>query len=164
LPLSGDFSFAKEEAMNTVFRAASIKFLTLAILAVPLFSVSSTEDAFAGDGTACPVFTSEMIDAAAMAFGLSPGIAVQAAEDPTIPYVVCEMSYLPAGNSFVLSVNEADSHVAYVFGEHAVEDDRDYDTNLFSYSDELTPAEVRACRAVVLRSFVWKNFCAPALQ
>jgi len=43
------------------------------------------DDIKADGASACPAFTSAMVDAAAMAFGLFPGAVVTAGDDPTIP-------------------------------------------------------------------------------
>ena len=125
---------------------------------------------FAGPGTAmageCPAFTVSMVDAAAMAFGLYRGevTSIDVDDDPKLPGILCEMEGSIAPNRFRIDVNWNYPDSAWVSGQHAMEDSRDYDTNLYSIADNLSPQELKACRDEILKSFVWVNYCAPALQ
>lgn len=112
----------------------------------------------------CPAFTTEMVDAAAMAFSLYPGIDVDTVEDnPSVPSISCILREEGAGARFVVDVNSSGDGDVHVQGIGRMEDTPDYDTHLFSGADELSLTEISACRKLVLKSFVWKNYCAPAL-
>ncbi|MGB5179494.1 MAG: hypothetical protein WBP44_12275 [Gammaproteobacteria bacterium] len=128
--------------------------------------IFQADNCYAGNKTPCPAFNTGMVDAAAMAFGLSPGaytsIAVE--NDPTLPMIYCKIIGAPTSFVFRADVNYSDPNYAEVFGKGSIEDDPDYDTRLYSDALQLSPAQMRACRTEILKSFVWKNYCAPALQ
>lgn len=113
----------------------------------------------------CPVFTAAMVDAAAMAFGLSPGgySSIAVGDDPSIPMIYCKIVGSPPAFLFNVEVNYSSLNYAIAYGQGANEDDPDYDARLFSVAEQLSPAQMKACRKVILKSFVWKNYCAPAL-
>jgi len=121
-----------------------------------------SEDIMADAASDCPAFTPAMIDAAAMAFRLWQGVGVRAEDDPTIPTISCHLT--EGGiNHFVLEVNLSGLNSAFVYGEHQAEGDPNFDTELYSYAEDLSLGQMNACRRAVLKSFVWKNYCAPAL-
>ena len=127
-------------------------------------AIIKSENAIAGGPSACPAFTTGMIDAAAMAFGLSPGagLSVAVEDDPNTPSISCIIvEALP--NIFELEVNSSDPYSAFVRGQHAQEGGDNLNAELFSYGEQLSVGQMHACRAVILRSFVWKNYCAPLL-
>jgi hypothetical protein len=104
-----------------------------------------------------------MVDAAAMAYGLYPGDRVVAEDDPTFPVIYChidEETGLPF-NSFSVDVNSSELYAAFVIGKRLVETEPHVDTQLSSFAEQLSLGQMRACRAAILRSFVWKNYCAP---
>ena len=118
--------------------------------------------ALAGGSANCPAFTTEMVDAAAMAYGLGPGVTGTAGDDPATPSIFCHLEGVPYPISFKVEVNySADD--AIVIGRGLTEAELLLDTRLFSYAEQLTLSEKHTCRAAVQSSFVWKNYCAPLL-
>ena len=122
----------------------------------------------AAGGPNCPAFTTEMVDAAAMAFGLPPGTMGEARDDVRAPSIYCRFERPPSagGGLFVVDVNDGSADEAFVRGENRTEDEPtiNFRTQLRSFAEGLTTGEGHGCRAVVLRSFVWNNYCASALQ
>jgi hypothetical protein len=116
----------------------------------------------ADDDSACPAFTPAMVDAGAMALKLYRGVNVTAEDDPTIPSIFC---HIEEGviNTFSVEVNYSEPYSAFVWGSGRAEDDPDFDTQLYSDAEQLSLGQMHACRAALRRSFVWKNYCAPAL-
>ena len=74
---------------------------TLAVTAV----MFPSEDIMGDGASACPAFTSAMVDAAAMAFGLFPDAVVTAGDDPTIPSIFCYLDSGDGSDEFILEVN-----------------------------------------------------------
>ena len=136
---------------------------SLLILTVTAVMIKS-EDAIAGGNSACPAFTTEMVDAAAMAFGLTPdrAVTISVGDDPSVPTIYCNIVGAPSIDRFDLEVN---SSMTYVYGGHRAEEDPplDFSAELFSYGEQLSVSQMHACRSAILRSFVWRNYCAPAL-
>lgn len=122
----------------------------------------------AAGGPNCPGFTTEMVDAAAMAFGLPPGTMGEARDDVSAPSIYCRFQRPPSagGGVFVVDVNDANPNEAFVLGQNRTEDEPtiNFRTQLRSFAEDLTAGEGHGCRAAVLQSFVWNNYCAPALQ
>ena len=144
---------------------ASIVLYSLISLTMSV-SIIQADNSFAGGKTSCPAFNSGMVDAAAMAFGLYPGgySSIVVEDDPTIPVIYCNMLGSPSPLiEFRADVNYSEPNYAEVRGEGIVEDDPNYDTFLNSAAGQLSKAQMRACRAEILKSFVWKNYCAPSL-
>jgi len=134
---------------------------SLFIMAVTAVMFPS-EYMMADDDSACPAFTPAMVDAGAMALKLYQGVNVTAEDDPTTPSIFCHIE--EGGiNIFKVEVNYSDPSYAFVLGRGAVEDDPNYDTQLSSDAEQLSLGQMHACRAALRRSFVWKNYCAPAL-
>jgi len=125
-------------------------------------AITKSENAIAGG---CPAFTTGMVDAAAMAFGLFPDASsyATAGDDPDAPSIFCTIDPSSAPNKFELDVNSLDPDAAFVRGRHADEGGDELNADLFSYAENLSLSQMHACRAVIRRSFVWKNYCAPAL-
>ena len=141
--------------------------LTSLIALIVLVGIIPADNSHAGSKkTSCPAFTSSMVDAAAMAFGLFPGgyTSVTAEDDPTIPMIYCNIVGSPTVFTFSAEVNYSDPNFAIAFGKGAQEDTPSYDARLYSGAEDLSIAEMRACRVEILKSFVWKNHCAPFLQ
>jgi hypothetical protein len=111
------------------------------LLAAAVVGLSVLSAPAAAGGPNCPAFTTEMVDAAAMAFGLPPGAMGEARDD-----------------------GSADE--AFVRGQNRTEDEPtiNFRTQLRSFAEGLTAGEGHGCRAAVLQSFVWNNYCASALQ
>jgi len=138
----------------------------LSVLSAAVVGLSVLSAPAAAGGPDCPAFTTEMVDAAAMAFGLSSDAMVSSViNDPSTPSIGCHLSSVPVG-SFVLAVNtQFFTHEASVVGLNGQEEGHPvpFDAFLFSFAEGLTLSQEHACRTVVLNSFVWKNYCAPAL-
>jgi hypothetical protein len=133
------------------FRTCLLLIFALALSVVNVGKVTA--------GRACPAFTAEMIDAAGMAFLLSldSSYSGTASYDPVQPSIRCE-SY-PANKSFQLRINTGeDAGLATVTGSATSPTTAD-GTRLHSSRQLSSQAEVRACIAEALRSFVWNNFC-----
>ena len=135
------------------FRICRFLILTLAL------SVNLVEEVAAGQ--ACPVFTSEMIDAAAMASNLSRNGSYNgtASYDPVWPNIRCEFQSASLSESFAIRINTGEeAGLASVYGIFSDPATSDL-THLASSGQLTSQAEVRACIAEALRSFVWNNFC-----
>ena len=78
--------------------------------------------------------------------------------------IYCNIVGAPTVFTFSAEVNYSDPNFAIVFGKGAQEDTPSYDARLYSGAEELSLAEMRACRVEILKSFVWKNYCAPFVQ
>ena len=124
-------------------------------------AITKSENAIADS---YPAFTAAMVDAAAMAFGLTPFAYSEATagDDPDAPSIFCTIAPSSGDNKFELDVNDSVPVSAHVHGVHK-EEGGDLNTELFSYVEDLSLSQMRACRKVILKSFVWKNYCAPAL-
>lgn len=121
---------------------------------VPLLAISGPTMARGGG---CPVFTSEMVDAAFLAIDYSeenPPLG-GAIDDPREPRIGCVLTN-DAGNQFRVGVGD---------GEAGVEafDTAVTDTTLRTKRFNLSPGESHACRAQILGSFVWREYCKPLL-
>ena len=123
--------------------------------------------AAAGGPPHCPAFTTGMVDAAAMAFGLDPGIVnfiVEVDDDPNASSLVCDIETQFNNGRFLVVVNTSSfPHEASVLGQHREEADDPLSAQLFSFAEGLSSSQEHACRAAVLKSFVWNKYCAPAL-
>lgn len=121
----------------------------------------------AAGGPNCPAFTTEMVDAAAMALGLPPEAMGEARDDVSAPSIYCRFERPPSagGGLFVIDVNDGGTHEALILGQNRTEDEPEsnFRTQLYSFAEGLTTGEKHGCRAAVLQSFVWNRYCAPAL-
>jgi hypothetical protein len=156
-------------------KSKNLSWSTLAVAGLAVSSAAviglwvSSSPAAAG-GPACPAFTSEMVDAAAMAFGMPPGsiATVEVRDDPSLPSVYCrfERPLSAGGDRFVVDVNDGSTGEAFVVGRHRSEDEPEvnFRPELFSFAEDLTTGQKHACRAAVQNSWVWNSHCAPALQ
>lgn len=135
---------------------------TAAVVGLPVLSVPA-----AAGGPNCPAFTSEMVDAAAMAFGLPPGSMGQARDDATAPSICCRFERPPSagGGLFLIDVNDGTAQEALVLGRNRTEGEPqiNFRTQLSSFAEGLSTGEGHGCRAAVLQSFVWNHYCASAL-
>ncbi len=137
--------------MNTlIFKALALGLLSLALISGP---------AVAAGPANCPAFNAAMVDAAAMASDLvnvdPPEIL---SDNPAGPSISCR---------FFTDLGFFDVAVGVEVGVVAVtgfsEIGGGFTTRLHSVLVGLTRAEVLACRAQVLQSFVWNQHCAPFL-
>ena len=145
-----------------LIKSKLVLFCSIFTLAVTA-AMFPSDDIKANGASACPAFTSAMVDAAAMAFKLYPGVHVIAEDDPTIPSIFCQIDSQGV-NGFRVEVNDPELYYAFVMGWGRRESSsNDFDTQLYSEAEQLSWGQMRACRAAILKSFVWKNYCAPEL-
>ena len=136
--------------------------LALAVSTTVLYS----ESANAGGTANCPAFTTGMVDAAGMAFGLdhSEIASISVGDDPRIPVIFCMIQGNQTSDRFLLEVNYSVLNQAFVQGRHFTEETPAFTSDLWSNADDLSLPQLYACRAAILKSFVWNNYCAPELQ
>lgn len=140
---------------SKTFSRSAMACIGLAVLLSPVSAVRAAD---------CPAFNTGMVDAAAMAFGLSSFVTtVSVSDDSATPSLSCRLEYAPSGNYFEVDVNASQPDEAHVIGQHMEEADAPHSAQLFSFRENLSSAEKSACRKDVLKSFVWTNYCAPAL-
>ena len=125
---------------------------------ISLLSILSLSGPAIAGGGGCPAFTSAMVDAAWLAIEYSqPEPPVGGAIDnPSVPTIGCQLTN-DVGNQFSVGVG---SGVALLEGNAA---NSPVPTLLRTRVDNLTKAEQHACRAQVLSSFVWNQYCKPVL-
>jgi hypothetical protein len=114
----------------------------------------------------CPAFTSSMIDTAILATEYNQEEPIEGfAEDyPAEPYIFC-VFYNEDWGYFSVFVGfyedeEREGNEAYVFGRSPIWRDTILQTHVYG----LSKAEMRACRAQVTASFVWKKYCKPLIE
>ncbi len=135
---------------TSIFKALALGLLSLAL---PIGSAQA-----AGPAN-CPAFNAAMVDAAALAARLPPlppplfGIQ----DDPQLPRIQCLFNTQNGG--FGVEVNVIPDR-ASAFGENVTGADV---TTVSSVSDDLSKAQLHACRSQVLQSLVWNQHCAPNL-
>ena len=140
--------------------AKLVLFCSIFTLAVTTTMFPST-NLIANGASACPAFTSAMVDAAAMAFGLSSQrVNFTAGDDPTTPEIFCHAVSDGGADNFILEVNYSEPNWVVVWGWSAREGEPG-ETELFSEAEQLSSSQMRACRAAILKTFVWNNYCAP---
>ena len=124
-------------------------------------TITKPENAIADS---CPAFTAAMVDAAAMAYGLDSNAHSNtvAGDDPDVPSIFCTIDSSVGLNKFEVEVNYSVSVSAFVSGQHEQEGGP-LNAELSSWAENISLSQMRACRKVILKSFVWKNYCAPAL-
>ena len=118
----------------------------------------------------CPAFNSSMVDAAMLATEYSQPEPVEgeAMDMPSEPMIYCNFSNGDDGyfEVFVgfLEEHEPPTNAAHLLGRHPdgfLDDPSVYATQLRTLVLNLSEAEMRACRAQVLASFTWKQYCKP---
>jgi len=137
----------------------ALQLITMVML-LPIAFIGSSANAYGAGG--CPAFNASMVDAAMMATDLSQtdpleGFAEDSPKDGTI---ICAW-VTDATASFYVAVGVEDG-VAQVFGTKpgAIPwEEGQLRTAVF----DLSPEQQHACRAQVLQSFVWKQYCKPML-
>ena len=135
----------------------------LVAIALGLLSLAFFSGSAASAPGGCPAFTSAMVDAAWVAIDYSqttPPIAGQIYDNPTGPLITCELTN-DVGNTFYVYVgtNEAELSASGI----NIDDEPFSQTLLRTRVFDLKPADEYACRAAVLASFVWKNYCGPRI-
>ena len=125
---------------------------------VTLFSVLSVSGPAMARGGGCPAFTSAMVDAAWLAIDYSQpeppfGGAI---DNPSEPRIGCQLTN-DAGNVFTVGVDDG------VAGVEGRSNQFDTPTLLRTRIENLTKGEAHACRAQILASFVWSQYCEPLL-
>ena len=140
--------------------------LFLVFIAVPVYAT--------GDGN-CPAFNAGMVDAAMMAtdYSQQDPVVGGAGDSPADASIVCGWEAEP-GSFFFVRVGICEETCGSGYGKGEAElignsptspgPGPDYATQLRTRVFNLTPAQQRACRAQVLQSFVWKQYCKPFLQ
>ena len=139
-----------------LFKALVIGLLSLAVFGEP---ASASEPR-----TSCPAFTAAMIDATALVMELREDVALagKPSADPATPDIACALT-------LGLSLGRGEFDVEVGAGVARVRATSRGLTSEFgpivlhARRDDLTPRQEHACRAQVLQSFVWNQFCAPGL-
>ena len=121
----------------------------------------------------CPAFNSSMVDAAMLATEYSQPEPVEgeAMDMPSEPMIYCNFSNGDDGYFEVfigfLEEHEPPTNAAHLLGRHPdgfLDNPSVYATQLRTLVLNLTEAELRACRAQVLASFTWKQYCKPLMD
>lgn len=132
-----------------IFKALAIGFLSHTLFSGPADAADS----------ACPVFTSAMIDATAMVAGLLDVQEPVAIRDESKPTDLFCVFFTNSGDgAFLISVGLGEARVFGATDEATYRDDES-----IAESNSLTPQQEQDCRKQVLQSFVWNQFCAPFL-
>ena len=143
-----------------------------AVLLLPLTFIGS--QAYAEDGRGCPVFNASMVDAAMLAteYSQSEPVFGWAEDSPKDAYIYCLWSAEP-GSIFFVRVGICEEACGsgdgkgegHLMGKSpdGTNPSPDYHTLLRTRVFNLSPAQQHACRAQVLQSFVWKQYCKPLL-
>lgn len=141
--------------MKMVLKNFQIVALFLALVSNALLGVHASADA----GGGCPAFSSSMIDAAWLAVDYSqPGppeaYFYDEASGPDLYCWIRNDSY----NIFKIFIGRGEAEV-YGHSEFGISP-----TLLRTRLDGLSKTELRACRAKVLGSFVWQQFCTKGIE
>jgi len=130
-----------------------------------LLVVSISAPTYAASG-GCPAFTAGMVDAAMLATqynqeGPVDGLAV---DSPTEPIIYCRFVNEDWGYFEVFvgyyEDEEIQGNEARLYGRSPLPRDTLMTTRVFP----LSKAALYACRAQVLKSVVWKNYCRSLMQ
>lgn len=114
----------------------------------------------------CPVFTAAMVDAAAMVVELAddPSIFVSAFDEPSTAFLNCSITRLigeTVSKRFSVDVNDDEEGDVQVSASSRI--GGVFNRILGSSARRLSVAELHACRAQVLQSLVWNQYCAQEL-
>jgi hypothetical protein len=116
-------------------------------------------------GGNCPAFNTGMVDSAFLAteFNQEEPVEGFAVDHSDLPFLFCEFVNEDGGYFAVF--------VGYNYKEPAgnklhlyARSPRVRNTLLRTYLYHVSDAELRACRAQVVASFVWKRYCLPLMQ
>ena len=118
----------------------------------------------AGASPNCPAFNAGMVDATMMVLDLSqmePIVPFDLVDSPSEPFILCQ--FVDAANPPSFFRVFVGVPVGEVEGEAEVRGDRrdGTDNQLRTIAFDLSTAQLHACRAQVLQSFVWNRYCAP---
>ena len=149
----------------------NISIKSFAVLSFTLIAVP----AYAAEGGGCPAFNAGMVDAAMLATDYSQqNPLIGGAEDsPADASIVCFWETVADASFFVrVGICEGECGSGAGKGEAQIigisPDDlapgADYSTLLRTRVFNLTRAQQQACRAQVLRSFVWQQYCKPLME
>lgn len=149
-------SFA-HSAGHVVRKNRLFKALAAGVFSLSLIGGSAAE---AGQSRGCPVFNAAMVDAAALVVNLGRNVTVgRVLDEPSTGTIECRIFQTFGSSTFQVEVNDEE---VFVTGRSIV--GGSIQTNLSSSDRGGRSLRVRhACRAQVLRSFVWREFCAPEL-
>jgi hypothetical protein len=134
---------------------------TIQIIAVALFTLSAVS-AYAD----CPAFTAGMVDATMLATQHNQEESVDglAVDLPTEPLIYCRFVNKDWGYFEVFvgyyEDEEIQGNEARLYGRSPLPRDTLMTTRVFPLSE----ADLHTCRAQVLKSHVWKNFCRSLMQ
>lgn len=130
----------------------TIALLSLALMAVP---------AYAANGGGCPAFNAGMVDAAMLTADLSQIDPLEGfAEDSPMDGTIACGWVADGDGAFIVEVGNGEAQVIGLAPTPGDGETGKLRTAVF----DLTPAEQHACRAQVLRSFVWQQYCKPLMQ
>ena len=133
-----------------IFKAVALGLLSLTVIGGPQVAEGAPT---------CIAFNAGMVDAAATAADMVFVENIDASDDPALPSIRCQID--TADGSFGVQVNSPPAMSAAVFGSNTTSGD---ETFVRAGAEDLTPAQLHACRAVVLQTFVWNRHCAAGLQ
>ena len=154
-----------------MMKPITLKALALALLPLTLFAAP----VYASDGGGCPAFNSGMVDAAMMAtdYSQQDPLIGGAQDSPAAASIVCFWE-TDADASFFVRVGICEGECGSGAGKGEAQiigispDDLapgvDYSTLLRTRVFNLSRAQQHACRAQVLQSFVWQQYCKPLMQ
>ena len=132
------------------------KWLPLAVAGLGLAAWGTIDAA----PVSCPAFTAGMIDAAALTMRINNSLFVDTAlDDSNTPEIVCHIGG-ESDATLSVEVNSGSSHEPRVTGFLIDTEGR---TTLEASASGLSVHQETACRKEVLRSFIWKQYCASAL-
>ena len=112
-----------------------------------------------GFGGSCPAFNSTQVDATMMAINISQidPLGIVTVDFPSDPFLECVIT-TDENNDFLVAVGDrGEGNEVLLLGELGG------GAILRTRVQGLTTAELHACRAQVLGTFVWNQYCAPAL-
>lgn len=132
-----------------IFKALALGLLSLALISGPADAAGSAN---------CPAFSAAMVDAAALVSDMDVGFPTGAnsVDDLFVPQIKC--TFVTENGIFLVEVGFI-AGVATLTGFN----DGFEQTFVRSEEDGLSKAEVLACRAQIIRSWVWSQHCAPFL-
>ena len=142
-----------------LFKKLSVAAIALGQISLVFISVPS----IAAPPGGCPAFNTAMVDAAWLAIDYSqpgPPELLDLNDDPAEPNMLCVIS-TDVGSEFSVYVGGGE---AGLMGRGINIDNPDPITTLLrTRVFNLNKAEEHACRAQVLASFAWKQYCSPPL-
>jgi len=140
-----------------MMKTITLNSLVLGILSLALISMP----AYANGNGGCPAFNASMVDAAMLAADLSQvdPLFGGAEDSPKDASIMCWWA-ADGGGGFVVEVGNGEAQVIGLAPTPGDGETGKLRTAVF----DLSQAQQHACRAQVLQSFVWKQYCKPFLQ